>query len=139
MHRACHFLEEKHTLHWMKGRKSTKMGMRVRTMKSRKSHRARPPTFLRAISFTWRLSQYHWLPSCLSKQTRITFSASHQEKTQVSLQTCASEESCPHPAAHMHSLFTHLISKCLNSLYVSKDLSVLLTDSVLTSGQKFLW
>lgn len=74
------------TLHWMKGRRSTKMGIRVRTMKSRKSHRARPPTLRRAISFTWRLSQYHWLPSCLSKQTRITFSASHQEKRKVSLQ-----------------------------------------------------
>lgn len=51
------------------------MGIRVRTMKSRKSQRASPPTFRRAISLTCRLSQYHWLSSWRSKQTRITFRA----------------------------------------------------------------
>lgn len=59
----------------MKGRRSTKIGIRVRTIKSRKSHRASPPTFRSAISLTCRLSQYHWLSSWRSKQTRITFRA----------------------------------------------------------------
>lgn len=76
------------TLHWMKGRRSTKMGIRVRTMKSRKSHRASPPTFLRAISLTCRLSQYHWLSSWRSKQTRITFRATGEHTSAQGSQRC---------------------------------------------------
>jgi len=63
------------TLHCMKGLRRTKIGMRVRTMKSMKSQKAKPPTFLRAISFTCRLSRYHWFPSERSKQTNTTFRA----------------------------------------------------------------
>lgn len=63
------------TLHWMKGLRRTKMGIRVRTMKSIKSQKAKPPTFLRAISLTCRLSRYHWFPKERSKQTNTTFRA----------------------------------------------------------------
>lgn len=76
------------TLHWMKGRRSTKIGIRVRTIKSRKSHRASPPTFRSAISLTCRLSQYHWLSSWRSKQTRITFKATGKHTTAKGNQRC---------------------------------------------------
>lgn len=76
------------TLHWMKGRRSTKIGIRVRTIKSRKSHRASPPTFRSAISLTCRLSQYHWLSSWRSKQTRITFRATEEHTPASSSQRC---------------------------------------------------
>lgn len=76
------------TLHWMKGRSSTKIGIRVRTIKSRKSHRASPPTFRSAISLTCRLSQYHWLSSCRSKQTRITFRATGEHTPANGSQRC---------------------------------------------------
>lgn len=76
------------TLHWMKGRRSTKIGIRVRTIKSRKSHRASPPTFRRAISLTCRLSQYHWLSSWRSKQTRITFRATGEHTSAKGSQRC---------------------------------------------------
>lgn len=56
------------------------MGMRVRTMKSMKSQKAKPPTFLKAISFTCRLSRYHWFPSERSKQTSTTFRAAEGRK-----------------------------------------------------------
>ena len=65
-------------MHCMKGRSSTKMGMRVRTMKSMKSQKARPPTFLRAISFTCRLSRYQWPPRARSKHTTTTFRAGRE-------------------------------------------------------------
>lgn len=81
------------TLHWMKGLSRTKMGMRVLTMKSMKSQKARPPTFLRAISFTCRLSRYHWFPRERSKHTSTTFRAARSttqslcgERWTVSLQ-----------------------------------------------------
>lgn len=76
------------TLHWMKGRRSTKIGIRVRTIKSRKSHRASPPTFRSAISLTCRLSQYHWLSSWRSKQTRITFRATGEHTPANGSQRC---------------------------------------------------
>lgn len=76
------------TLHWMKGRRSTKIGIRVRTIKSRKSHRASPPTFRSAISLTCRLSQYHWLSSWRSKQTRITFRATGEHTAANGSQRC---------------------------------------------------
>lgn len=63
------------TLHCIKGLSRTKIGIRVRTIKSMKSQKAKPPTFLRAISFTCRLSRYHWFPSERSKQTSTTFRA----------------------------------------------------------------
>lgn len=63
------------TLHCIKGLSRTKMGIRVRTMKSMKSQKAKPPTFLSAISFTCRLSRYHWFPNERSKQTNTTFRA----------------------------------------------------------------
>lgn len=83
------------TLHWMKGRRSTKIGIRVRTIKSRKSHRASPPTFRRAISLTCRLSQYHWLSSWRSKQTRITFRATGEHTSAKGSQRC---HQCPSQA-----------------------------------------
>lgn len=64
----------------MKGLSRTKMGIRVRTMKSMKSQKARPPTFLRAISFTCRLSRYHWFPRERSKQTSTTFRAARTRR-----------------------------------------------------------
>lgn len=75
-------------LYWMKGRRSTKMGIRVRTMKSRKFYRVRSFIFRRVIFFIWRFSQYYWFFSCFSKQTRIIFSVLYQEKRKVSLQIC---------------------------------------------------
>lgn len=68
------------TLHCMKGLSRTKMGIRVRTMKSMKSQKAKPPTFLRAISFTCRLKRYHWFPNERSKQTNTTFRATRRER-----------------------------------------------------------
>lgn len=55
------------------------MGIRVRTMKSIKSQKAKPPTFLRAISLTCRLKRYHWFPNERSKQTNTTFRATRRE------------------------------------------------------------
>lgn len=85
------------TLHCMKGLSRTKIGMRVRTIKSMKSQKARPPTFLRAISFTCRLSRYHWFPNERSKQTNTTFRAGEERQryrkeagTRVAVQTCHS-------------------------------------------------
>lgn len=68
------------TLHCMKGLSRTKIGIRVRTMKSMKSQKAKPPTFLRAISFTCRLSRYHWFPNERSKHTNTTFRAAEGRK-----------------------------------------------------------
>lgn len=65
------------TLHWIKGLSRTKIGNWVRTMKSQK---AKPPTFLRAISFTCRLSRYHWFPNERSKQTSTTFRAAREKR-----------------------------------------------------------
>lgn len=123
------------TLHWMKGRRSTKIGIRVRTIKSRKSHRASPPTFRSAISLTCRLSQYHWLSSWRSKQTRITFRAtgehtpanSSQQCYQCPLQTLREEQggrtghkptqACMHARAHAHP---HTSGSRVSFLSVSK-------------------
>ena len=124
------------TLHWMKGRRSTKIGIRVRTIKSKKSHRASPPTFRSAISLTCRLSQYHWLSSWRSKQTRITFRATGEHTPANGSQMCQqcplqalSEEwgrrhsghkptqACMHAHAHAHQ---HTSESQLAFLSVSK-------------------
>lgn len=84
------------TLHCMKGLSRTKMGIRVRTMKSMKSQKAKPPTFLRAISFTCRLSRYHWFPSERSKQTNTTFKAAERQREEVEKGKCSEQEKLQH-------------------------------------------